>query len=71
VLGVCFVASVIESHAIHAIANYYWQHSRHFGLILITSFVRNLLIALCVVSVATKLVILYRSDDPAGKGSSR
>jgi len=71
VLGVCFVASVIESHAIHAIANYYWQHSRHFGLILITSFVRNLLIALCVVSVATKLVILYRSKDPAGKGSSR
>ena len=46
---------MIESHAVHAIANFYLLRSRHFGLILITSFVQNLLLALCVASICAKI----------------
>lgn len=54
VLGGCFTAATIESHAVHAIASFYFLHGRHFAVIFITSFVRKVLVALCVVSICCK-----------------
>ena len=54
VLGGSLIAAIIESHTVHAITGLYLLHSRRFVLILLTSFVRNVLIALCVVSVGAK-----------------
>jgi hypothetical protein len=60
----CFVAAIIESHTVHAIASSYFLHSRHFALVFLTSFVRNMLIALCTVSIGTKVLRVCLSQEP-------
>lgn len=52
---ICFVAAAIEAHFIKAIASLYLLHRGHFALEFFTTFVRNILIALCVVSIGAKL----------------
>jgi len=64
VVFACLVAAVIESHAIHVVASGHFPQSRHFVLVLLTSFVRNMLIALCTVSIGTKMLLLYSSQQP-------
>jgi hypothetical protein len=56
VLVSCFVAATIESHTVQAIVNGSFLHSRHFGLVFITSFVRDMLIAVCAVVIVAKAV---------------
>ena len=60
----CFVAAIIESHTVHAIASSYFLHSRHFALVFVTSFVRNMLIALCTISIGAKVLGLCLSREP-------
>lgn len=56
VLVSCSVAATIESHAVQAIVDGAFLHSRHFGLVFITSFVRDMLIAVCAVVIGAKVV---------------
>ncbi len=51
----CFVAAAIEGHAIKGIASLYFLHRGHLALVFLTIIVRNILIALCVVSIGAKL----------------
>ena len=51
---ICLVAAGIEGRAITAIENLYFDHTGHYALKFFTSFVKDFLIALCVVSVCTK-----------------
>jgi Domain of unknown function (DUF4184) len=53
---VCFVAAAIEGHGITAMADLYFRHRGHFALVFFTTFVRNILIALCVVSIGAKML---------------
>ncbi len=55
VLSGCFVEAMTESHAVHAIASFHFlQSSRHFGLIFVTSLIRNVLLASCAVAIFAK-----------------
>jgi hypothetical protein len=56
VLAACFLAAVMESHAVHAIASFHLLHSRRFALVLVLSFMRNILVALCALSICVKLL---------------
>jgi len=60
----CFVAAIIESHTVHAIVGLYFLRSRHFVLVFLTSFVRNMLIALLAVSIGAKVFGLFSSQQP-------
>jgi len=57
VLAGCVFAAILESHAVHGIENFHFHpgDSRHFALILVTSFVRDVLLALCAMSLSVKL----------------
>jgi hypothetical protein len=52
----CFVAAAIEGHGITAIADLYFLHRGHFALDFFTIFVRDTLLALCVVSIGAKVL---------------
>ena len=56
VLAVCFVQAVVESRTVQAIASYDFLHSRHFGLVLITSFVRNFFLLSLAIAIAAKVL---------------
>jgi hypothetical protein len=64
VLTVCFVEAMVESHTVQAIASSGFLRSRHFGLILITSFVRDLLLALLAIGIAAKVLRLRSPENP-------
>jgi len=53
---ICFVAAAIEGHGITALADLYFLHRGHFALTFFTIFVRNILIALCAVSIGAKVL---------------
>ncbi len=55
VLVMCFTAAIVESRTIQAIASESYLYSKHFGLVFITSFVRDMLIAVFAVAVGAKL----------------
>ena len=55
VVSACFVDGVIESHAFHVIRTLYFLQSRHFGLIFLTSFVRDFFIAICALAIGVKV----------------
>jgi hypothetical protein len=55
VLVVCVVLAAIESHTVQAITTLSFRRSRHFALILTTSFVRDFLIVLCLIAIFLKL----------------
>lgn len=55
VVSACFTDAVIESHAIHSIASAYFLQSRHFGLILLTTLIRDLLLAVCTLAIGARL----------------
>jgi hypothetical protein len=63
---ICLVAAAIEAHAINAIASLYFLHRGHSALEFFTTFVRNILIALCAVSIGAKLFGrgVYREPQP-------
>lgn len=61
VIGACLVAAVIESHMISAIASHSFLRNQHFVLVLITSFVRNMLIAIVGVSISVRVWFGVRS----------
>ena len=63
VLAGCFAGAIIESDTVHAI--FYVMRSRHFILIFIISFVQNVLIALCALSICVKLLNLHSIRDTA------
>jgi hypothetical protein len=52
----CFVAAAIEGHGITAVADLYFLHRRHLAFDFFTIFVRNILIALCAVSIGAKVL---------------
>lgn len=52
----CFVEAIAESDTVHAITSLYFLQSRHFAFIFIISFVRNVLAALCALSISVKLI---------------
>jgi hypothetical protein len=52
---ISLVPAAIEGRAITAIENLYFDHTGHFAIVFVTSFVRDFLIAFCVVAIATKL----------------
>jgi hypothetical protein len=62
VTSICLVAAAIEGRAITAITNLYFEHTGHFAILFVASFVRDFLIALGIVSLGAKLL---------GFGSSR
>ncbi len=62
VLCACSVEAFVESHALHALASF--PRSRHFAVVFITSFVRNVLIALCTVSIGAKVLAFFLSQKP-------
>jgi hypothetical protein len=55
VLSGCFVAAMIESRTAQAIVTFDFLKGRHFALVLVTSFVRDFLVALCVAAVCVKI----------------
>ena len=55
VLSGCFVAAMIESRTVQAIVSLDFLKGRHFALVLITSFVRDFLLALCAAAVCVKI----------------
>ncbi|MFY9804513.1 MAG: DUF4184 family protein [Candidatus Acidiferrales bacterium] len=63
VLASCCLAATIESRTMQMIVSGAFLHSRHYGLVFITSFVRDTLIAVCVVVIAAKLL------RPGGDGT--
>jgi hypothetical protein len=62
VFAVCFVAATLESHTIQAIASQSYLYSKHFGLVFIISFVRDMLIAVCAVAIGAKVLGLRGRD---------
>jgi hypothetical protein len=60
VLAACFIVAGCESHPIHAIANFRSLHGRHFAFVLLTSFVRNVLVAVCAASICIKILNIRR-----------
>jgi hypothetical protein len=53
---ICFVATAIEGHPVNAITSLSTLHGGRFALEFLTIFVRNILIALCAVSIGAKLL---------------
>src|SRR5271154_78572 len=53
---ICLVAAAIEEHGITAITDLYLRHRGHLALEVFTTFVRNILIALCAVSIGAKVL---------------
>jgi hypothetical protein len=53
---ICLVAAGIEGHAITAFRNLYFEHVGYWALRFFTSFVKDILIAVCVVSIVAKLL---------------
>jgi len=64
VVVTCLVAAIIESHTIHAIASASFLYNRHFGFVFLTGFARDMLIALCTVSIGAKMLGLCSSHEP-------
>jgi len=62
----CLVAAGIEGHAIAAIENLFFEHVGGYALKFFSCFVRDFLIALCVVALATKILGYgsYRQPEP-------
>jgi len=56
VLWGCFVAALAESHTIREISRIPFPESRRFAVVLTTSFIRNLLLALCALAMCLKLL---------------
>jgi Domain of unknown function (DUF4184) len=67
VVAICLVAAGIEGHAITAIKNLYLEHTGHYALSFFTSFVRDFLMAVCVVALAAKMLGLGASQQPQPK----
>jgi Domain of unknown function (DUF4184) len=61
---ICLIAAAIEGRAITAIRNLYFDHTGHFAILFVTSFVRDFLIAVCTVAFAAKL------SQPFGRGAA-
>ncbi len=51
----CLTPAVIESRTVQAIVSLDFLKGRHFALVLITSFVRDFLLALCAAAVCVKI----------------
>jgi fumarate reductase subunit C len=56
VTAICLVAAAIQAHAINAIASLYFLHRADPAFEFFTTFVRNILVALCAVSISAKLL---------------
>lgn len=64
VLTGCFAEAMTESRAVHGIARFHFlQSSRHFGLILVTSLIRNVLLASCALAIFAKLLRSRSAKD--------
>ena len=63
----CLVASAIEAHGIDAITSLYFRHRGHLALELFTTFIRDILIALCTVAIGAKVLGLGVSRQPQPK----
>ncbi len=61
---ICFFAAAIEARAINAISSLYFLHRGHFAFEFFATFVRNILIALCAVSIGAKLLGRGVSREP-------
>jgi hypothetical protein len=59
----CFTAAAIEGHGITAMEDLYFLHRGHFAIVLFTTFVRNILIALCGVSIGAKVCLAEKSKE--------
>lgn len=55
VLSGCLVAAIIESRTVQSIVSFDFLKGRHFGLVLITSFIRDFLVALCAAAAGVKI----------------
>jgi hypothetical protein len=64
------VAGAIEGHGITAIVDLYFLHRGRFALISFTTFVRDILIALCAVSIGAKLLGCGVSREPRPRALS-
>jgi hypothetical protein len=61
---VCLVAAAIEGHGITAIADLYFLHRGYLAFFFFTIFVRNILIAVCAVSIGGKVLGFGSSSEP-------
>jgi uncharacterized metal-binding protein len=61
VVAVCILAATIEIHEMHAITAAHWLQSRHFLLVVFTTFVRDMLIAVCAMAIGAKMLRLGSS----------
>jgi hypothetical protein len=61
---ICFVAALIENQALGALAIRSFLHNRHYVVVFVTIFTRDVLIALCAVAIAVKLLGLGSSRQP-------
>jgi hypothetical protein len=64
---ICLVAALIEIHALGAFPSAALLRNRHFALVLLTTFVRDFLIALCAVAIGAKILGLGSSRQPQPK----
>jgi hypothetical protein len=55
IVVICLIAAAIEGHAITALKYIYSYHSGNPAILFVTSFVRDFLLAFCVVAIAAKL----------------
>jgi hypothetical protein len=55
IVAICLIAAAIEGHAIAALKYIYSYHSGNPAILFVTSFVRDFLLAFCVVAIAAKL----------------
>jgi hypothetical protein len=60
---ICLAATAIEGHPVNAITSLYTLHGGRFALEFLTTFLRNILIALCAVSIGAKLLGFHRSES--------
>ena len=65
VLAGCSAEAMIESHTVHAIVSLYFLQNRHFAFVLIASFARNVLVAVCAAAIGVKLFSLRTTQDTA------
>jgi hypothetical protein len=61
---ICLVAATIEAQGINAVTILYIRHGGHLALIFFTTFIRNILIALCAVGIGAKLLGVGSSRGP-------
>jgi hypothetical protein len=61
---ICLVAATIEAHGINAITSLYLLHRGHLAIEFFTTFVRDILIALCTVSIGAQVFGLGGSREP-------